>query len=201
MKPPKSLSDEVLAKYADDHITYEIEMLAWTASFLIGMSRSSLSGPLVTVVRNSFLDAFAIHARNLVDFLYKRHAGSDQETDVVVQDYIDEAKLKGTLPAMTPALTVVNRKANKQVAHLTIERIEYEKHGKGWDFGQIAFDTMKALNAIAHLFPPTRTSESFRLIVKKPADQLILISAQEDASAASMPSGLILNVDLNPWNV
>ena len=202
MKPPKSLTDGELIKYADDHISYEINMLAWTASFLIGMSRSNLSGPLATAVRNSFLDDFAIHARNLVDFFYKRDTGKDKKSDIVVQDYIDEAKLKGTLPAMTPALAVVNKKANKQVAHLTLERIDYEEQGKGWDFGQIAIDAMKAFNAIAHLFPPTKTSESFRQIVKKPAGQLILISARQDMSpATSMPTGLKLSIDLNPGNV
>ncbi|MFV2043982.1 MAG: hypothetical protein ACC700_12210 [Anaerolineales bacterium] len=202
MKLPTSLSDEELTKYADEHIFYEIDMLAWTASFLIAMKHSNPSGPLATAVSNSFLDAFAVHARNLVDFLYKRDSESDQETDIVVQDYVDGSKLEGVLPEMTSALGLVNRKANKQVAHLTIERlVEFETQGKEWKFGQIAVDIMSALNAISHLFPPAVTSEAFRQMIIRPPNSLIQISAREDVKAASWPSGLILNVDFNPRHI
>lgn len=199
MKGSTALTDQELAAYADEHLTYELNMLTWTAAFMIGLLRLASKEPLVVNVGNAILESFAIHARNLVDFLYKRDTGKDQPSDIVVQDYVDPAALVGVLPATTYALSDVNFKSNKQVAHLTVERIAFEKRGKPWAFGRIAYDITRAFKDIAHLFPASKTSDQFRELVKRPAGLLLSISAMElSPTAASMPVGLTLEIDVNP---
>jgi len=202
MKSPNSLTDAELSDYADRHMKYEIDMLIWTASILIPLRGLSDLAPIPRIVHDSLLNSFAIHARNLVDFLYIRddRERHDRATDVIVQDYVDAETLSDALPDITPALSMVNQKANKQVAHLTLERIDYEREGKGWNIGQIVEDLTAALRSLSTHFPESRMSEVRRSQLQGLGPYVFKVNAKALYDVPSMPVGLSIDVDVNPAN-
>ena len=70
--------------------------------------------------------------RNLIDFLYSRSKRKDKPTDIVIEDYADEATIAQHLLPITPLLDSAIIKAHKQVAHITKERVDFEREGKEW---------------------------------------------------------------------
>jgi len=103
----------------------------------------------------------SIHARNLIDFLYSRSLNADFSTDVIVEDYIDSTTLASHLPPITELLREAKTKANKQVSHLTKDRLEFEMAGKGWQFMRIYTNIMQAFLRISTLFPSQRVTQRF----------------------------------------
>lgn len=79
-------------------------------------------------VNNALLESFALHVRNLIDFLYAENPSSD---DVYAGDFFpckeDWAKIR---PQITPLLEKVKKRANKEVSHLTYSRIEVNQEEK-----------------------------------------------------------------------
>ncbi len=162
MKPPHSLTDDQLKAYADEHLQYEFDMLTWSAAILGFLAAFRESGALPWAINNGLLNTFAIHARNLIDFLYSRSRGKDRASDVIVEDYIQEDTLPGLLPTMSPLLEETLTKANKQVAHLTKERVEYGRSGKEWKFIEVAKEIRNAFAAIAPHLPASKVSDALR---------------------------------------
>lgn len=165
MKLPHSLLDEELRDYADHHLKYEIEMLVWASGILATLGTLREKGLLARECKNALLNTFALHSRNLIDFLYLRASCKDRPTDVIVQDYIDQNTLSKYLPPITPLLQQTKEKADKQAAHLTIDRIQYAKSGKGWKVIEIAENIMKAFRAIAPFLPENRVSDPLKQMI------------------------------------
>ncbi len=200
MKPPIALTDDELSDYADHHLTYELYMLLWTASMLIPLRGLSDHTPIPRIIHDSLLESFSIHARNLVDFLYIHSDKNrqDKASDVIVQDYIaPEAPLRNALPKITGALSIVNQKANKQVAHLTHDRISYEQEGKGWNVLGTTMDITAAFRSLAQHFPKSKTSDNFRDHIAIIGSYLFKVTTKPLQHAASMPTGLALEVDVS----
>lgn len=196
MKPPVSLSDEELMDYADHYITYEIEMLRWTTAVAGSLAPVREKGELAWVCNNALLSSFSMHARNLIDFLYLRSFGRDHRTDIIVQDYIDEQTLTNHLAPITSLLLQAKRKTDKQAAHLTLDRVQYEKSGKEWNFVQISADIMAAFRAIAPMFPKTRTTESFRQLISQPRFLIPEVRTSPTYSGDGVPSGIAFQISL-----
>ncbi len=173
MKPPNSLTDQELLEYADEHITYEIEMLIRTTSIMSTSTLGRLKDVhwIARTCNNAIISSFALQARNLIDFLYIRELKEKGEhpKNIVVQDYIiDPVKLSDHLPLITDRLKKARKKCNEQAAHLTLDRIEYEKKGKRWNMLLITIEIINAFRAIEPVFPETKISKSFREIISKP---------------------------------
>jgi len=190
VKPPHVLTDAELLDYADQHIDYELQMLIWTAGLLRALGPIKADGLIAWCANNSVMNSFAMHARNLVDFLYSRSLGSDHPTDIVLQDYVSHLGPQSPLPPITVLLKSVKTKADKQVAHLTLDRIRYEKVGKGWDTVEIARTIAGAFKAVAPLFPETRSSQAFRDLISFPKLRIPLIDAQIQLHELGDPIGV-----------
>lgn len=165
MKSPFQLSDKELNSYSDGHLKYELDMLIWSAGILATLGTVSDKGLLPWAINNSVLESFAIHARNLVDFLYARSRNKDRKSDLVIEDYIDTETLAKVMPKITPLLEQAITKSNKQVAHLTIERIDYEREGKAWSFIDVAREILAVFQLLAPYFPEEKTGASFRELI------------------------------------
>jgi len=196
MKPPNSLTDEDLLAYADRHLKYEIDMLIWAAGIMRTLAPVRDQGLLAWACNNALLNSFSMHARNLIDFLYLCSLGKDRPTDIIVQDYIDDRTLSKHLPQMTCPLQEAKRKADKQVAHLTLDRIQYQKSGKEWPFGQMAVDIMEAFRAIAPDFPETRSSDSFRGLISRPRLIIPPVTTTPTYSREGLPTGITFQITL-----
>ena len=185
MKPPISLGDDQLTDYSNHHLKYELDMLIWTTGIMRTLGAECKKNPITWSLNNSLLNSYSMHARNLIDFLYLRSFGRDRDTDIIVQDFIDQDLLKGKLPAISPILKEAKIKADKQVAHLTTNRVEYEKKGKEWKFVEIAIEIYNRFSAISALFPSNKTGKDFLELISN--DILIVpyiqvISVKDDSS-------------------
>ncbi|MFH1656446.1 MAG: HIT family protein [Candidatus Nealsonbacteria bacterium] len=121
-------------------VRYEIQMFRETCSRIACPSFNSLK----QIERNLLIESLAIHTRVLMDFFY----GSRKLDDIIAQDLLSEndnwEKLR--LP-ITQTLEIAKRKANKQLAHLSLSRIEMKRKGKkSWeDFVEIWGDMEKVI--------------------------------------------------------
>jgi hypothetical protein len=185
MKPPNSLSDSDLKNYAEEHLQYEVEMLTWSAGILASLVQRKNLNPLPWAINNGLLNTFAIHARNLTDFLYSRSKGKDSPTDIIIQDYVDMEDITGHLIPISPILEEVKIKANKQVAHLTMERINYEKLGKQWNFIEILRQIKGAFASITPYIPSQKMSKKLKEILSASSFKIPII----DIADTELPNG------------
>jgi hypothetical protein len=75
----------------------------------------------------AFMEAFAMHARVLFEFLW---AKSPRPDDVVAEDYVsDWGEVR---PPVPPALEKIREKVGKQLAHLTYTRQSTPEELRGW---------------------------------------------------------------------
>lgn len=160
MKPPNSLSDSELKQYADEHIQYEIDMLIWSTGILAFLAAKKAEGYLPWAINNGLLNTYSLHARNLINFLYSRSKGTDYPTDIILEDYVHADAISNSLPEITPHLEEALTKANKQAAHLSTNRIQYEQSGKEWLFIELSKQILVAFAPIAPHIPKSRISES-----------------------------------------
>ena len=156
------LSDSELKSYAEDHIQYEFDMLLWSARILYYLSSMNDKGYISWVIHDSLLNSFSIHARNLTEFLYFGDKPNRKSSDVVIENYMEKSILFQHRPPISKLLDTVITKSNKQVAHLTTNRIQYELEGKGWNFLEIVMEIKGIFSKIASFIPDERISENLK---------------------------------------
>ena len=82
-KPRNVLSEGELRAFSGEHILYEISMLVQCGQLLTSTFKSQ-SATVAAVLRYAVIESFAIHVRNLVDFLYPTN---ERATDVLADDF------------------------------------------------------------------------------------------------------------------
>lgn len=133
-------------KKASEHIYYEVWMFYETIELLVYVQNQTLA--------NIYLDAFAIHCRNLLDFLYpKTRVRVD---DIIVSDYISNPSLYRRSKTSKKDLRFTIRKTDKQVAHLTFARNRYNDKSKKWPIISIGEKFHKTLSAFYDALPENR---------------------------------------------
>ena len=148
--PPAPLSDPTrLAAYSAEHLAYEVRVL-----FLaIGSGRATLGSnhqSLLVFLKNARVEAFANHLRNLVCFLYP-----DQFTvmrdDVCAHHFIDAADAlqawTSARGALSDTLRNAKARADKEMAHLTTQRLEPSDAGRDWDMIALGDEVRTVLKA------------------------------------------------------
>ncbi len=202
MKAPHQLSDIELSEYADEHIAYELDMLRWSGSLLYAYNIASLrgsplEGPLAQPVANALVESFAVHTRNLIDFLYLRnHYGKDRSTDIVVEDYVDGDTLSMNLPRITQLLQNAKKKADKQVAHLASERLRYGPLDKSWFYTQILSDITIALAGVVPYIPLSRVGRLLPQLVSSDTPSFISLSGEHIRSSTGNITGISFFLDV-----
>jgi hypothetical protein len=112
-----------LTAYSYEHLDYEIGMLvasvkAWPTNH-------------VYPVGNALTEAFAIHLRNLIAFLYP---GREVCGDVSARDFMDAPEIwEKAAPPISAVLQLARTRAHREIAHLTVDRIPGSEKGKEWD--------------------------------------------------------------------
>lgn len=153
-------SDDELRKVSV-HLLYELQMFRATALGL--MSGLFPGGPL----HDAVLEAFIIHGRNLLDFLY---AENSRASDVVAEDFLDDPDqwltVRGALPA---SLAGLRRRANKEVAHLTYDRLSVTP-GEKWNFVDIVRDLDLKFQVFPKLVPAGRLAEDWSMLDRVSGD-------------------------------
>jgi hypothetical protein len=131
------VDDKELLAYSDEHLLYEIEMFRWLASELPGKKESNEC--------SAFLESFALHMRNLIDFFYTEPF----DDDVVAEYFYDDPSKWGRATRPTPpVLLAAKKRADKEVRHLTKTRLHVAPTDKGWRTGNLYSEIQK----VAQLF-------------------------------------------------
>ena len=148
--------DDAKKKKAVEHIVYEIMMFNGTSIKLD-------SGIQDQFEINTLLESFAIHSRNLFDFFYTK---KKYEDDMSADDFIikkKEFKLRRTKKRVLANLT---NKANKQIAHLTYSRNNYNPSTKGWNVSTITKNMHNTIVSFLSCLEP-RKKEWFKDLYEK----------------------------------
>jgi len=134
--PVRPFTDPYLLAFSGEHVAYEIDMFfgmveVLTQSSLIGASSAAAAARL----KNALIEAFVIHLRNLIDFLY---LDRPQPNDVVAADFCGACIWEAQRPPITSSLDAARVRANKEIAHLTSQRIAGTPPEKAWEPSALA---------------------------------------------------------------
>jgi hypothetical protein len=135
--PP--LSDEELARWAQEHLVYEVRMFAYAAIKLDerrDMPRDHES--------NVLLEVFAVHTRCLMEFFWG--CRRNHQMDAFAADFCD-----GDWPlawdSLPSALASVERdkRLGREVVHLSYERSNVPSGAKDWPISEIVEEIVEVL--------------------------------------------------------
>jgi len=104
----------------EEHLTYEIEMLrAVVREFGRWRDHSRFT-------RNLLIESFAIHVRNLIEFLWPE--GEPNKDQVIAEDFLDRPR-----QPRPQHLRKAYRRVSQEVTHLTYARSHVTREGKRWE--------------------------------------------------------------------
>jgi hypothetical protein len=92
------------------------------------------SGP----INNSVLEAFIIHTRNLIYFLFAENPNNDH---VVASDFI--TNWKELCPEKSDFLQKSEQRAHKEIAHLSYDRQKVTPEDKPWEYIRVVHEVME----------------------------------------------------------
>jgi len=131
MKDKKELAD------ISSHLYYEFSMF-------VSLTQEMLKGCPPGAINNAILQSFALHVRNLIDFLYNDNHQTD---DVYAGDFFENPEdwLKLRKP-ISPILAQAKKRANKEIAHLTYSRARVKPDEKKWAFVDLSSKMVEAFD-------------------------------------------------------
>jgi hypothetical protein len=145
------LTDGQLHRYSAEHVSYEIHMLFRSALGFGAVIGDSFEAH---TIRNALMEAFAIHARNLLDFLYEKPRGDDASACHYLKDPAEWwTTEKPTVPDH------LRRRVNKEVTHLTYERLKVPPDKKRWPFMEVLKPLSECLDLWAAKADPSRLAQ------------------------------------------
>jgi hypothetical protein len=121
-KRSRPFADRYLLDYSAEHVYYEFDMFLWLAQ-VCGNPLVKLQGSTVHDTQrlaNTLIEGFTIHLRNVIDFLYLKEP---KPSDVVADDFFESDVWLQIRPTISPKLASARGRANKEIAHLTTERL------------------------------------------------------------------------------
>jgi hypothetical protein len=155
--PVRPFDDAYLLAYSGEHLWYEIDMFWWLAR-VFGNPQVRLGAPSEADgqrLSNALNESCTIHVRNLIDFLY---LDIPRPTDVVAADFFKASEWAQLRPGISPDLDAARVRANKEVAHLTTQRMADSPPEKKWDIVVLASELRPVLQLFATNALPTRLS-------------------------------------------
>jgi hypothetical protein len=138
---PNYLQEEILLRFSEEHLAYELEMFFATAAELL------FAGPnQPATIKNALIESFLVHARAILFFFYTEKPKPD---DVLAEHYIfPQNNWHDARPPIPTSLRRLQERVGKEVAHLTYSRKKIEPNNKNWDFAQIILEFIPVFQAI-----------------------------------------------------
>jgi hypothetical protein len=138
----KDLTDTQLYEYFAEHVRYEIQLLlnaAWAISNKLKVPQGLEYMPV---------EAYAIHMRNLITFLYP--PASPRKDDVCAKHFfIEETKWDSVRPGISQILIIARTRAHKEIGHLTTSRHAGTPKGKEWDIRNFTAELMPVIETFS----------------------------------------------------
>lgn len=130
----KELGNQELLEYFSEHIRYEVQMLlnaAWAISKKLQIQQG---------LEFMIVEAYAVHLRNLIAFLYPE---STRDDDVCAKDFfLDEITWEQVRPEAGEGMKKARKRAHKEVSHLTTSRQFGTPKGKEWNIAGFTGEVM-----------------------------------------------------------
>ena len=146
--PPIPRSD--LRDYLGQHVGYEFSMLQSSAASLISLNKDRLTeyGKAVHgkeidrdeyagIVSSMFLESFVLHLRNIIDFFYFEREDPKRRPkkgDIMAEHFYVGMMRPNGFPPISDTLKNARRRADKELAHLTAERLPSNSPHRGWNY-------------------------------------------------------------------
>lgn len=130
-------------------LDYEVWML-WSLANILATDNQGKG-----VIHNALLESFLIHARILIEFLYKNQPYKD--TVRASQYFTSDSPWKSIRPQKTELLEKTEKDAHKQLAHLTYTRLQGKRQ---WPYVKIANDIKAVLQVFYENLPDDFNKES-----------------------------------------
>jgi len=156
-RPPIS-QPQRLRKYSDEHLAYEVQQLLLAA----GCGQVQFEGPgapFGEFLNNARVEAFALHLRNLIVFLYPERFPL-QRDDISAHHFLSSRSAFPDWirhrPGLSPALARAKRRADREIAHLTAARIAGTRQAKNWQITDLVRELAKVLAVFLDRADPER---------------------------------------------
>lgn len=151
-----NLDDEEKKCYLREHFYYEVKMLVFSVPKIIEFQRAKNQGST-----NMALEDCLLHARNLMEFFYYK----PHKLYLRAYDFVEnKTKWDRDKPEKTHWIKEVERRANKELAHLAHGRIYGTPPEKGWECGAIVRDFLKVVKVFLDHLPGEYMGENLREI-------------------------------------
>ncbi|MCZ6691094.1 MAG: hypothetical protein O7H41_16015 [Planctomycetota bacterium] len=165
-KPRKSRSDAELVQTSENHLKYEVDMLAALTEAIPKLGPEEDESFTSWGIRHALLESFAVHARTLLGFLY---SSSPWEDDVIAEDFFDDPETwRKARPDKSAVLSKIHRRVGKEIVHLTYARSRVTKEVKKWPILEIYQEIATAFRRFLDLAPKSRLGSSLRKTVSQP---------------------------------
>lgn len=166
--PSRSLarpfSDAYLVTYSEEHVVYEFDMFLWLAQVCGSGARLWAPSPADAArLHNVLIESIVVHLRNVIDFLY---LDKPKATDVVAADFFAPGAWEGLRPAISVTLEAARVRANKEVAHLTTDRITGSPPEKAWDFTSLANEIRPLMRLVVQHALAARLSPKVSAVIR-----------------------------------
>lgn len=139
-------------KRSAEHVFYEIWMFLEVTHNLARLPQT----PQYQFIRNAYLECFATHLRNLLEFFYIPQNKRHQADDILAEDYLKDSRTFKRNRTPFSQLKYATRRVDKQIAHLTYHRNRYNKRTKPWQFGRIHGQMLPTIQAFYSTLPSRR---------------------------------------------
>lgn len=179
-REPSTSSAEDLRSLSE-HLFYEVQMTFGLATYLVS-TRGTVTN---LVTRNAEIEAFTIHVRQLIDFLWKDRPEGSASTDAYAADYFapgEWAKIRPERPAILN--NALRRKVGWGVAHLTYDRARSTFDDKQWDPVALAGALAPAVICFADNVDPSKLAREHLNLFKPYANSVLsLLAASPDLTS------------------
>ena len=103
-------------------------------------------------IENALIESFAIHLRNILDFLYSDSARKD---DIIAEHFFTDPHIwRNARPQKSAKLDAMHHRVHKEIAHLTYTRQKVTPETKPWPIAEIVSEVMPAFKRFLQLVPP-----------------------------------------------
>lgn len=143
----KKQSQEILNE-ASKCIAHEIKSLRMALLAHEEIHNQNNSEP--SIIKNALIMAFAIHFRNIYDFMYagRNEIQRPRPSDIIAEDFFKSPEdWRNAILNYPESAGKIKKRMNKLIAHLTYDQISLSSEEKLWDLTTMLNDLCPAIEA------------------------------------------------------
>jgi hypothetical protein len=135
--PSRPFQDLFLYTYSNEHLLFECTQFFWVSNVLSqgAVAEWVPEADQRILMNNTLLEGFALHLRSVIDFLCP--SNSPQSTDITADDFCASGVWRPLVSPRPHSLTTARTRANKEIAHLTSNRIMLTDENRPWDYNHL----------------------------------------------------------------